>query len=230
MAVAHSDPNLSQRAYEVQKSFPPNPESPHGPARAIATGSSELIRDVTDEHLRDASLGDRELLEALRAVGMTSLMCVPLIARGRVLGAITLLSEQPERLFGDDDLATAQELAHRVAFAVDNALLFDEAERRAEAARVLEHIGDGVFMLDENGLVRLWNRAAEAVTQLRAEEVVGRKAEEAIPGWGAISALVPVASAPAEAGRAETLPLELPDRELWLSIAAVGFSEGRRTD
>jgi signal transduction histidine kinase len=56
--------------------------------------------------------------------------------------------------------------------------------------------------------------------------VVGRKAEEAIPGWGAISALVPGASAPAEAGRAETLPLELPDRELWLSIAAVGFSEG----
>jgi signal transduction histidine kinase len=226
VAVAHSDPKLSQRAFEPQKSFPPNPESPHGPARAIATGSSELIRDVTDEHLRHASLGEGELLEALRAVGMTSLMCVPLIARGRVLGAITLLSEQPERLFGDDDLATAQELARRVAFAVDNALLFDEAERRAEAARVLEHIGDGVFMLDENGLVRLWNRAAEAVTQLRAEEVVGRKAEEAIPGWGAISALVPVASAPAEAGRAETLPLELPDRELWLSISAVGFSEG----
>jgi len=185
-----------------------------------------LIREVTDDHLRAASLGDPKLLDALRAIGMTSLMCVPLIARGRVLGAMTLVSDQPERLYGDDDLATAEEVARRAAIAVDNALLFDEVERRADAARVLEHVGDGVFMLDENGLVRLWNRAAEAVTQLRAEDVVGQKAEEAIPGWAAIAGLVPVASAPPAAHGAETLPLELPDRELWLSIAAVSFSEG----
>jgi signal transduction histidine kinase/putative methionine-R-sulfoxide reductase with GAF domain len=226
VAVAHSNPELEERARQFQERFPLNPESPHGPARAIGTGRSELIREVTEDHLRDASLGDPKLLDALRAIGMTSLMCVPLIARGRVLGAITLLSNQPERLFGDADLATAEELARRAAAAVDNALLFDEAERRADAARVLEHVGDGVFMVDENGLVRLWNRAAEAVTQLRAEDVVGRKAEEAIPGWAAIAGLVPVASAPPAAHGAETLPLELPDRELWLSIAAVSFSEG----
>jgi signal transduction histidine kinase/transcriptional regulator with GAF, ATPase, and Fis domain len=226
VAVAHSDPKLEERAYQFQERFPPNPESPHGPARVIGTGRSELIREVTDDHLREASLGDPELLDALRAIGMRSLMCVPLIARGRVLGAITLLSDHPERFFGDADLATAEELARRAAVAIDNALLYDEAERRADAARVLEHIGDGVFMIDEDGVVRLWNRAAEAVTHLRAEDVVGRTAEEAIPGWGAIAALVPIASAPAAARGAETLPLELPERELWLSITAVGFSEG----
>jgi signal transduction histidine kinase/putative methionine-R-sulfoxide reductase with GAF domain len=226
VAVGHSDPKLRERAYEFQERFPPNPKSPHGPARVIGSGHSELIREVTDDHLRAASLGDQKLLDALRAIGMTSLMCVPLIARGRVLGAMTLLSDQPERLYGDDDLATAEEVARRAAIAVDNALLFDEVERRADAARVLEHVGDGVFMLDENGLVRLWNRAAEAVTQLRAEDVVGQKAEEAIPGWAAIAGLVPLASAPPAAHGAETLPLELPDRELWLSIAAVSFSEG----
>jgi signal transduction histidine kinase len=91
---------------------------------------------------------------------------------------------------------------------------------------VLEHIGDGVFMLDEDGVVRLWNRAAEAVTHLRADEVVGRVADEAIPGWKAIAGRVPVARAPAVARGVETLPLELPERELWLSIAAVGFAEG----
>jgi len=226
VAVAHSDPELAQRAYAFQERFPLKPEAPHGPAHAVATGLSELIREVTDDHLRAASLGDADLLEALREIGMTSLMCVPLIARGRVLGALTLLSNQPERLFGDADLVTANELARRAAIAVDNALLFDEVERRADAARVLEHIGDGVFMLDREGVVRLWNRAAEAVTRLSAEDVVGRRAEEAIPGWASIADLVPVASAPAAARGAETLPLELPDRELWLSIAAVGFSEG----
>jgi signal transduction histidine kinase len=61
---------------------------------------------------------------------------------------------------------------------------------------------------------------------LEAAEVVGRSAVEAIPGWAAIAANVPVASTPATATSAETLPLELPGRELWLSIAAVEFNEG----
>jgi signal transduction histidine kinase len=225
-AVAHTDPKLPEKAYEFQQRFPPRPDAPHGPAYVVRTGRPELIRDVTDEHLREAAGADEKQLSVLRAIGISSLISVPLVARGRVLGAITLLSDQPERRFGEDDLATAQELARRAAVAADNALLFTEVERRADAARVLEHIGDGVFMLDEDGVVRLWNRAAEAVTHLRADEVVGRLADEAIPGWKAIAGRVPVATAPAVARGVETLPLELPDRELWLSIAAVGFAEG----
>jgi signal transduction histidine kinase len=223
VAVAHADPKLRAAAYDFDVRFDRN--AVHGPARAIATGRPELIREVTDEHLREASRGDGKLLEALRAIGMTSLISVPLSARGRTLGAITLLSTT-ERLFGEEDLATAEELARRAAVAVDNSLLFDEAERRADAARVLEHIGDGVFMLDREGVVRLWNSAAEAVTQLPAEDVVGRVAADAIPGWREIADRVPVATAPSAALAAETLPLEVPGRELWLSIAAVKFAEG----
>ncbi len=226
VAVAHTDPKLPAKAYEFQERFPPRPDAPHGPGFVVRTGRPELIRDVTDDHLREAAGGDPKQLSVLRAIGISSVMSVPLIARGRVVGAITLLSDQPERHFGDYDLATAQELARRAAVAVDNALLFAEAERRADAARVLEHIGDGVFMLDKAGVVRLWNRAAEAVTHLRTDEVVGRVADEAIPGWKAIAGRIPVATAPAVARSVETLPLELPDRELWLSIAAVGFAEG----
>jgi len=172
-------------------------------SHAVATGTAELIRE-----------------------GMTSLICAPLVARGRVLGAITLLSDREDRRYGSADLATAEELARRAAVAVDNALLYAEAERRADAARVLEHIGDGIFMLDRDSVVRLWNRAAEAVTGLPAERVVGRPADEAVPGWAAIEDSIPVAESPAAAIGPETLPLELPEREVWLSIAAVAFVEG----
>ena len=55
---------------------------------------------------------------------------------------------------------------------------------------------------------------------------MGRPAEDAIPGWPQIAERVPVASAPAGATRAETVPLELPGRELWLSITGVSFAEG----
>ena len=226
VAVAHRDPSLVASAYDLQDRFPQAPDSPHGPARALATGKAELIREVTDEHLRAASGGDERLLEALSAIGMTSLICAPLVARGRVLGALTLLSDRDDRHYTDADLVTVEELARRAAVAVDNALLFAEAERRADAARVLEHIGDGVFMLDRRGVVRLWNRAAEAVTGLSAGDVVGVDVAEAVPGWGAIEATIPVADSPAAAAQIETVPLELPGREVWLSIAGVAFAEG----
>jgi signal transduction histidine kinase len=226
VSVAHTDPELIPAGFAFQERFPPAPDAAHGPARAVATGKPELIPEVRDEHLQAASGGNEELLQALREIRMTSLICAPLVARGRVLGAITLLSNRRGRLYGPGDLVTAEELARRVAAAVENTLLFAEAELRADAARVLEHIGDGVFMLDHDGAVRLWNRAAEAVTGLDASDVVGRPATEAVPGWAAIAGSVPVAETPAAASQAETLPLELPGRELWLSIAGVGFAEG----
>jgi signal transduction histidine kinase len=91
---------------------------------------------------------------------------------------------------------------------------------------VLAYVGDGVFMLDRNGVVRLWNPAAETITGLRSADVVGRSVEEAVPGWAGIAERVPIAAAPGVGTRAETVPLELPNRELWLSVSGVGFLEG----
>jgi PAS domain S-box-containing protein len=96
------------------------------------------------------------------------------------------------------------------------------AEERQHAALVLEYVADGVFLLDVEGVIRFWNPAAEAITGLRAAEVVGRTAEAAIAGWPAIAELV--ASGPA--GRPASVPLDLGGREVWLSIGAVGFDEG----
>ena len=102
-----------------------------------------------------------------------------------------------------------------------------EAEARAQASTALEFVGDGVFLLDRDGVVRLWNPAAEAMTGLPAAAVEGRLAEHAIPGWSQLAPRVPTVGADAPAAaRPETLPLELGGRELWLSISAVGFGEG----
>jgi len=102
-------------------------------------------------------------------------------------------------------------------------------QQRAQAARVLSHVGDGVFFIDSEGVIRLWNTAAEAITRLAADAVCGRPAEEALSGWRNVAPLIPVASRPgdrAEISRAETLPLDVEGRELWLSIAGVAFTDG----
>jgi PAS domain S-box-containing protein len=94
-------------------------------------------------------------------------------------------------------------------------------------ARVLEHVDDGVFLVDGEGLIQHWNPAAHAITGLSSEEVLGRPAEAALPGWQAVGALVPVAAAPGPGSHApKTLPLEFEGKELWLSISGVRFADG----
>ncbi len=202
-----------------------DPEGTFGVPKALRTGLPDLVPELTAEMLDEVWREDPEAKSASADRRPRSLMSVPLIARGRVLGAISFVSDG-ERSFGEKDLADASELARRAAISVDNARLFYEAERRGDAARVLAYVGDGVFLLDREGIVRLWNRAAETITGLAAGDVVGRPVADAVPGWSAVSEHVPIAPAPGARGRAESLPLELPDRELWLSISGVGFPEG----
>jgi PAS domain S-box-containing protein len=94
-------------------------------------------------------------------------------------------------------------------------------------ARVLENVGDGVFLLDGNGVIRLWNAAAEAITGLSAEAVLGRPVAEALPGWDDVAPVIPVSRFPGPAPEgAKTIPFELLGNELWLSISGVEFADG----
>jgi PAS domain S-box-containing protein len=102
-----------------------------------------------------------------------------------------------------------------------------ELARRAETSQALEFVGDGVFLLDGEGIVRLWNPAAAAITGLREAEVVGRPLAETLPGWTDVERLIPVAETRHGGGvRAETVPMEIGGLEAWLSISGVAFGEG----
>ena len=92
---------------------------------------------------------------------------------------------------------------------------------------MLAAVGDGVFLVDAAGSCGSGTRRPRRSPASPAEEVVGRPAAEAFPGWDAIAPRVPVvADAGARGARAETVPLELGGRELWLSISGVGFADG----
>jgi two-component system phosphate regulon sensor histidine kinase PhoR len=102
-------------------------------------------------------------------------------------------------------------------------------QERERAERVLAHVGDGVFLVDHDGVIRLWNAAAEAITGLRPDAICDREAAEAIPGWPAVAARIPVARRPGEIddeSSAETVPLEIEGREIWLSVAGVTLPDG----
>ncbi|HZT85991.1 MAG TPA: ATP-binding protein [Gaiellaceae bacterium] len=118
-----------------------------------------------------------------------------------------------------------------LAYAVSPSIARSRVSRqeREQAERVLAHVGDGVFLVDRDGVIRLWNQAAEAITGLRSDAICDRRAAETIPGWEEIAARIPVARRPGDAddaSSAETVPLEVDGREVWLSITGVTLGEG----
>jgi PAS domain S-box-containing protein len=224
IAIAHRDPKKVTFARELQDRYPPQDEKT-GPAAVIRTGEAELVPEITPDLVRAAARDDLHL-ELLQELGLESYICVPLRGLdGGPLGAITLVSSDAGRRFGAEDLVLAEELARRAASAIENARLYREAEARAQAARVLATIGDGVALVDRSGRIRLWNAAAGVITGLQSSDVLGKQAAAAIPGWSAVSELIPVAAG-GESARAENIPLQIGERELWLSISAVGYEEG----
>ncbi len=224
IAVAHSNPTQAALAQELQERYPTRPDDPSGPAAVIRTGEPELVPEVSWEELERTAV-DQLHGQLLRQLEMCSYMCVPLATRTGVIGAMTFASSAPDRVYSAEDLRLAQELARRAATAIENARLYRQAEERAEAARVLATIGDGVLLLDRGGRIRLWNPAAERITGLAASDVAGRPAATAVPGWTEIAPRIPVAGT-GEKPAVASVPLEVDGRELWLSISAVGSEAG----
>ena len=220
IAVVHKDPSKRPWAEKSMQLFAPEPDELEGTARVVRTGEAVLYRTISEELLAASTLSE-EHHETLRQLGMESAMCVPLTAGGRTFGGLMLVSADPTRLFDEDDLEFAKHLGRRAAVAVDNARLYRESERRARAALVVEHVGDGVLLVSREGVIDLWNPAAEHITGVAAADAVGRRAAEIFPGWESIEALVE-----SHQLRPVTQTVDVNERELWLSISGVGFDDG----
>ena len=155
-----------------------------------------------------------------------SLVSVPVRGRGRPLGVLTCGRVTPGPPYGADDAALAEDLAAKIGVAIDRARLYREVEERADAGRVLTYVADGVLLVDRDGVVRLWNPAAERITGIPASELVGHAATDRIGGWREALDSVPVSSSP-DPGHPETIvPIESLDGERWISISGVQFFDG----
>jgi PAS domain S-box-containing protein len=223
VASAARDDELRAVTDELAARWPAAMEQETGPGAIVRTGELGISNDVRDDDLVRVAQND-EHLQLLRRRGLRSFVSVAMRARERTIGVITFASQTAGR-YGEENVSLATALAGRAALATDNALLFRELGQRAQSALALAFVGDGVFLVDESGVVRLWNTAASVITGLAASAIVGRPAEEAIPGWVALAERAPVAKAP-EVPRAETIPIELHGGERWLSISGVGFPGG----
>jgi PAS domain S-box-containing protein len=223
LAVAHVDPAMASYAQELGDRYPPTPDAPGGVAKVIRTREPEFIPQITDERLVERSNGDPELLEILRRLQLRSAIIVPLAARERPLGAFSLI-RTGGKPYTAEDLELALDLARRAASAVETALLFQETQRQAEAARALAHTADAVVLLDPSGIVRYWNPAAERLFVLPQDAVLGRRAATAIAQWEDLERHAPAGAETAAVPR--SVPISTPSGERWCSVVAIAFDEG----
>jgi signal transduction histidine kinase len=130
VAAAHSDADRLPLLSVLRDEFPPRRDAPAAGTQALRTGKPVYVPAVTDEWLERVSAGPEHAALA-RALGICSLMAVPLNARAETLGAITLVCA--ERHYSRNDLATAEDFAQRAALSVSNARLYAAAQEASRA-------------------------------------------------------------------------------------------------
>jgi PAS domain S-box-containing protein len=188
LAVEHPDPEKVALAFELQERYPPDPETTRGLHKVLRTGESDMMTEIPEE-LLDAYAVDSEHRAIMKELGLRSYMVVPMVARGRMHGVITLVSEESGRRYGETDLWLAEELAGRAALAVDNAKLYEEAQREIserkeaqEALRqsegryrtVVKQAAEGIFVVDiETKLILEANAAYRDLLGYSALDMLG---------------------------------------------------------
>jgi two-component system, OmpR family, phosphate regulon sensor histidine kinase PhoR len=208
-------------------------------SRVIVSGEPLLVNDVPEQVKQPGGVyydvdreGRMRKVPDEGAPGVRAAMLLPVKHEGDVVGVVQLHNADAE--YDEEQLELAEGLVGLMAAAARNARLH-EAERaeaaararaetiaaeREHAARVLEAVGDGVFLLDDEGLVRFWNRAAELVTGRFGEDVQGRAVTDVFESWERVAEEIPVSES-STAAHPVTLPVDVDGRELWLSFVAV---------
>ena len=227
--------------------LPPVPLNREGggmQSRVIVSGEPLLFNDVAERVKQPVGVyynvdreGTIEKLPESGPSGTSAAMMAPVKEDGRVVGVVQLMSDEGQ--YTAEQLEIFEGLVAQMGAAVRNARLQLERRRleaaeaaaravaaeRAQAARVIDAVGDGIFLLDGEGIVSLWNRAAELLTGRRVDRVRGRRLSDVIPEWEELSGQIPVAESGALA-RSVTLPLRVGDDDRWLSFAAVRITDG----
>ena len=142
LVITHSDPAKVGLAQEIRRRFPPKPSDNYGVTKVLRTRESDWKPQISDALLASA-IADTEQRRLIRELGVRSYICVPLISRNATIGGLTFATAESGRAFTEDDLRAAQDLAHRLVIAIENANLVaalkETDQRKDEFLAILAH-------------------------------------------------------------------------------------------
>ncbi len=163
LVVAHADPSMNQFIEEYARQYPEQIQPESGLGKLLRTGETEFFAHITDEMLVQGTR-DEQHLAMIRKLGLNSSILVPLISRGKVLGAIRLLAGGDQRFYDEEDVQLAQDLARRAAVAVENARLHRavlEQQTELRLSHAAAHMGNWSWDLRDQCVV--WSEEFKAL-------------------------------------------------------------------
>ena len=160
VAASHPDADKEKLLLGLRERFPLTQGEDHPLADALRTGQPHLIADV-GKTLQSRLWHDAEYAQAMRDIMPECALCVPLVTRGQTIGVLTFAATSKERRYTHTDLAMARDLGRRVAGAIENARLHQEAQREiAERTRMERQLEQQRQKLED------WNlRLQEQITR-----------------------------------------------------------------
>lgn len=171
VTIAHVDPEKVAWARALQERLPVDPDASTGVPKVIRTGVSDFFPMITPAMI-DATITDPERRALITALQLSAAIVVPLTARGRTIGAISLFRAESGGQYDEEDLELAEELARRAALSVDNAQLY-EATRAAEARfrAIYEGAAEAILLIDQQGRIVDVNEAAVQLVGYSRDEL-----------------------------------------------------------
>ena len=127
VTINHIDPDRIVLAGQIRERYA-DPHPPASPVEVIRTGKPAIVPMITDEMLVAAAAGDDELLRLARSMGLVSYVCLPLMVHGSTLGALTFATAESDRHYDDDAIRFLEDVASRVALALDNARSYEQLQ------------------------------------------------------------------------------------------------------
>ncbi|MEP6543846.1 PAS domain S-box protein [Microcoleus vaginatus GB1-A2] len=188
VAVAHAESSTIDIINNFRIRSPIADNAVNGYPLVIRCGTSELIAEV-DEEILAAGAENAAELEILRSLNIGSHACVPLKARGRVMGSITCFTSKLGRRYSAEDMAMLEDLAYRVAIALDNARLYTEAQQAlSQTAQsfalidaLLEASPLAICFLDSEMRFIHINKVLAELHGLSAKEHIGQDFRQLLP-------------------------------------------------
>jgi signal transduction histidine kinase len=142
VGAAHIDTPAFRRMSEVRAKYALSPHASTGLAKVIRTGATEFIPHADPEYVAKQARSP-EHLAVIRQIDIRSAITVPMIARGHIIGAFTVVRLALRPPFDEGSLALSRDIAHRAAVAIDNAQLYQRAvvanESKANFLATMSH-------------------------------------------------------------------------------------------
>lgn len=183
VAVAHADPAKTDILLDLQRSSQGELDSLLGIADVLNSGRSKLVSEIP-EWITERIESNKEIARIVHRYGLRSYMIVPLLARQRTLGAVTLVAGDSGRHYTMADLRLAEDMARRAALAVDNARLYAESQRAIRARDELLSIVShdlrnplGVILMSSMILLRGVQTSGKNPQEINQLDAIKRSAE-----------------------------------------------------